>query len=126
LGVGAKKGLNGRQKHSEAGSIVDEAKKRYDLRKFTFEVQEKATQKSLEALGSKELSIGKRFSEFKTIADALLEQLDASGRSHLEINIPKHTLNEIERYSYQAIGVLGALATAGTGGAVVGFAVYGA
>lgn len=122
---GAKKGYDGYQKHSEADEIVKSAQKRYDSNKKVFEAQERSTQGELGQLGSLELEIGKSFSEFKTIADDLLKKLNESRKDKLEIHIPKHKLQEIENYSYSAIGVLGSAAGAGAAGAAAGFAVYG-
>ena len=122
---GAKQGYDGYQKHSEADDIVNTAKKRYDQKKDTFDMQEKATISALEILGKEELRIGKQFDEFKNLADALLKQLNAGRQSKLEVSIPKHKLQSITSYSYTAVGVLGAAAGAGFAGAAAGFAVYG-
>lgn len=122
---GAKKGYDGYQKHSEADDIVNAAKKRYAGKKEAFDVQEKATTSALETLGEEELSIGQHFDEFKTLAESLLQKLNAGRQDKLKINIPKHKLQSIESYSYTAVGVLGATAGAGVAGAAAGFAVYG-
>lgn len=122
---GAKKGYNGRQKHSEADAIVKDAKNRYDQKRGIFDAQETATNSALEVLGKEELSIGQRFNEFKTLADALLKKLNVGRQDKLEINIPQHKLESVESYSYTAIGVLGAAAGAGITGAATGFAIYG-
>lgn len=122
---GAKKGYNGRQKHSEADAIVKDAKNRYDQKRGIFDAQETATSSALEVLGKEELSIGQRFNEFKTLADALLKKLNVGRQDKLEINIPQHKLESVESYSYTAIGVLGAAAGAGITGAATGFAIYG-
>ena len=122
---GAKKGYNGRQKHSEADAIVKDAKNRYDQKRGIFDAQETATNSALEVLGKEELSIGQRFNEFKTLADALLKKLNVGRQVKLEINIPQHKLESVESYSYTAIGVLGAAAGAGITGAATGFAIYG-
>lgn len=122
---GAKKGYDGYQKHSEADDIVNSAKRRYTQKKEVFDAQEKATTSALEALGKEELSIGQHFDEFKTLADGLLQKMNAGRQDKLEIKIPKHKLQSIENYSYTAVGVLGAAAGAGVAGAAAGFAVYG-
>ncbi|MDB1112039.1 hypothetical protein PUN49_13340 [Pseudomonas extremaustralis] len=122
---GAKKGYDGYQKHSEADDIVNAAKARYADKKEAFDVQEKATNAALEALGREELEIGKKFDDFKTLANDLLDKLNAGRQDKLKINIPKHKLQNIESYSYTAVGVLGATAGAGIAGAAAGFAVYG-
>ncbi|MEN5301773.1 hypothetical protein [Pseudomonas sp. TWI628] len=122
---GAKKGYDGYQKHSEADDIVNAAKARYADKKEAFDVQEKATNAALEMLGREELEIGKKFDEFKTLANDLLDKLNADRQDKLKINIPKHKLQSIESYSYTAVGVLGATAGAGIAGAAAGFAVYG-
>ena len=122
---GAKKGYDGYRKHSEADDIVKSAQKRYDSNKSAFDKQEQSTQGELGRLGSFELEIGKSFSEFKTIADELLAKLNESRADKLEIHIPKHKLQQIENYSYSAIGVLGSTVGAGAAGAAAGFAVYG-
>ncbi len=122
---GAKKGYDGYQKHSEADEIVKSAQHRYDRKKSIFDEQEKETTHALEILGRKELDIGKNLGEFKTLADKLLQQLNAGRQNKLEIHIPKHELQRIENYSYTAIGVLGSVAGSGLAGAAAGFAVYG-
>lgn len=122
---GAKKGYDGYQKHSEADDIVNDAKNRYAQKREVFDVQETATTSALEVLGKEELSIGQSFNEFKTLADKLLQKLNAGRQDKLEINIPKHKLQSVESYSYTAVGVLGAAAGAGFTGAAAGFAVYG-
>lgn len=122
---GAKKGYDGYQKHSEADDVVNAAKARYEQKRASFDVQEKATNTALETLGTEELEIGKKFDEFKTLAKKLLEKLNSGRQDKLEINIPKHKLQNIESYSYTAVGVLGATAGAGIAGAAAGFAVYG-
>ncbi|MFG0632972.1 hypothetical protein [Pseudomonas sp. xss_2] len=122
---GAKKGYDGYQKHSEADDIVNAAKARYADKKEAFDVQEKATNAALEMLGREELEIGKKFDEFKTLANDLLDKLNADRQDKLKISIPKHKLQSIESYSYTAVGVLGATAGAGIAGAAAGFAVYG-
>ncbi|MCS3471114.1 hypothetical protein M2401_004875 [Pseudomonas sp. JUb42] len=122
---GAKKGYDGHQLHSEADEIVKGAQARYDEKKSAFDQQEKQTTSALESLGKKELEIGKSFDEFKTVADKLLQQLNAGRQKKLEIKIPKHKLQKVENYSYTAIGVLGSVAGAGAAGAAAGFAIYG-
>lgn len=122
---GAKKGYDGYQSHSEADEIVESAQQRYDEAREVFNKQEKKTTRALTALGEKELEIGKRLGEFKVLADNLQQQLNEGRKNKLEVNIPKHKLQEIEEYSYTAVGVLGTIAGAGTAGAAAGFAVYG-
>ncbi|MDF3857558.1 chemotaxis protein [Achromobacter denitrificans] len=122
---GAKKGYDGYQKHSEADDILNAAKERYADKKNAFDAQEKATLSAIETLGREELEIGMRFNEFKTLADALLQQLNAGRQNKLEVNIPKHKLQSVESYSYTVVGVLGTAAGAGLAGAAAGFAVYG-
>lgn len=122
---GAKKGYDGYQSHSEADEIVKSAQQRYDEKREVFNKQEKTTTGALEALGKKELEIGKRLGEFKVLADKLQQQLNEGRKNKLKVNIPKHKLQEIEEYSYTAVGVLGTIAGAGTAGAAAGFAVYG-
>jgi hypothetical protein len=122
---GAKKGYDGYQKHSEADEIVNAAKQRYEKQKKSFDKQESATTSALNILGEKELQIGKSFDEFTTLADKLLQQLNAGRQNKLEIDFPKHKLQTIANYSYTAIGVLGSAAGAGAAGAAAGFAVYG-
>ena len=125
VGYGAKKGIDGYQSHSEADEIIDGAKRRYNGKKSSFDDQEKKTQKTLEQLGSLELDIGKKFDEFSTIAEELLEKLNRGRQNKLKVNLPKHQLEKIENYKFTALGVLGSVAGAGVVGAAAGFAVYG-
>lgn len=122
---GAKKGYDGYQKHSEADEVVQRAQNRYDGKKKELDEQERQTTLALEILGKKELEIGQSLSEFKILADKLLQQLNAGRQNKLDIRIPKHELQKIENYSYTAIGVLGTIAGAGAAGVAAGFAVYG-
>ncbi|WP_438766592.1 hypothetical protein [Kushneria sp. TE3] len=122
---GAKKSYDGYQSHSEADDIAQSARAHYDKKKKVFDVQERATSTALEMLGNEELEIGKRFGEFKVLADKLQQQLNAGRHDTLEINIPEHKLQGVEDYSYTAIGVLGTMAGAGAAGAAAGFAIYG-
>lgn len=123
--IGAKKGYDGYKKKSESNDIVDEARARYDVRRSQFDRQEKKTLDSLEALGELELSIGKDFEKFSTLAAALLQQLNQSRDTKLEVKLPRHTLQKIESYTYSAVSVLGSVAGAGASGVAAGFAVYG-
>lgn len=122
---GAKKGYDGYQKHSEADDIVKEAKSRYDRKRNSFDGKEKETTLALDLLGKKELEIGQSIGEFKTLADALLKQLNSGRKNKLDISIPKHKLQKIEDYSYTAVGVMGTAMGAGAAGAAAGFAIYG-
>lgn len=122
---GTKKGYDGYQKHSEANDIVNGSKALYEQGKEAFEDQEGKTQYSLSRLGEVELEIGQSFDTFKSVADSLLEQLNQGRQDRLEIHLPKHELQRIEKYSYTAVGVLGSIAGAGAAGAAAGFAVYG-
>lgn len=122
---GAKKGYDGYQKHSEADDIVKQAKAAYDDRRTVFDAQEKKTETALTDLGNLELEIGQSFGEFKTLADALIKELNANSQDKLEVKFPKRELQKIENYSYSAVGVLGSIAGAGAAGAAAGFAVYG-
>jgi hypothetical protein len=122
---GAKKGYDGYQKNSEADEIVKSAKSRYDQKKSDSSKQQQDTETALGQLGSLELEIGKSFGEFKTLADSLLTKLNEGKKDKLRVQIPKHTLQKIENYSYSAIGVLGSVVGAGVAGAAAGFAVYG-
>ena len=122
---GAKKGYDGYQSHSEADTIVTDAKQRYDEKREVFDEHERATTMALEVLGKQELEIGQRIGEFKVLADKLQQQINAGRENKLKVNIPKHKLQEIEEYSYTAVGVLGTVAGAGSAGVAAGFAVYG-
>ena len=122
---GAKKGYDGYQSHSEADKIVTDAKQRYDEKREVFDEHERATTMALEVLGKQELEIGQRIGEFKVLADKLQQQINAGREKKLKVNIPKHKLQEIEEYSYTAVGVLGTVAGAGSAGVAAGFAVYG-
>ena len=122
---GAKKGYDGYQKHSEADDIINNVKSRYSDQKTVFDRQEKDTQHSLKKLGELELEIGKKFHEFKEMADELLKKLNKSRKEKLEFKIPQHKLQKITEYSYSAIGVLSSVVGAGAAGAATGFAVYG-
>lgn len=122
---GAKKGYDGYQKHSEANEIVENAERKYNKHKEVFENHESNTTEAFTELGSRELEIGKEFSEFNELAIELLDKLSNASNKQLSVNIPAHKLQKIENYSYTAVGVLGTAVGAGVGGVAAGFAVYG-
>ncbi len=122
---GAKKAYDGYQKHSESDEIVDKARERYDKQHSLFQKQEARTMNSLKTLGELELGIGKDFERFSILAESLLKQLNQSRQIKLEVQLPKHTLQKVEAYTYSAVGVLSSVATAGASGVAAGFAVYG-
>ena len=122
---GAKKGVDGYKSHSEANEIIDNTKEKYNTKKAELDEQEKKTQTSLEQLGNLELDIGASFDKFSTLAQELLNKLNADRQNKLNINFPKHRLEKIESYKFTALGVLGSVAGAGAAGAAAGFAVYG-
>lgn len=122
---GAKRGVDGRKKHAEANGKVDLARQRYAKRRETFDAQEAKTTAALESLGRYELELGRRFDGFATLADTLLEQLNAKRQDKLAIGIPRHQLQKVEEYRYTAVGVLGAAAGAGAAGIATSFVVAG-
>lgn len=122
---GAKKAYDGVQKHSESDKIVDQAKAEYASARRDFDSKEKKTLAALSELGQLELDIGQDFRSFSTLADALLKGLNKERSSKLELSFPKHKLQEVENYTYSAVGVLGSLTGASVAGATAGFAVYG-
>lgn len=121
---GGKKAYDGYQKKSEANDIFDGAQERFDNRKETFEAANTLSSQKLERLGEKELQIGTEFKEFNTIAKALLEKMAREGQTDLNVQVPQHRLNQIEKLSISATEFLGTVIGAGTSGAAAGFAVY--
>lgn len=125
LGTAAKKAFDGYESHSQADAIVENAKRRYQEGKATFDQEDRKTQESLSELGSLELEVGRSFDEFSTIANNLLLQLNEGRQDKLNVNLPTHKLTQIEAYKFTALGVLGSIAGAGAAGVAAGFAVYG-
>lgn len=121
---GGKKAYDGYQKKSEADDIMDAAKRRFDTRKEKFDLTNDATSNKLERLGKKELEIGQQFNDFNTIARELLAKLAKDGHKDLELTVPTHNLNKIEKLSISALEYLGTVVGAGASGAAAGFAVY--
>lgn len=122
--LGGKKAYNGYQKKSEAEDIHNRAERRYKNRKESFDEANDASSLKLETLGKKELQIGSEFKEFHTLAKALLKAISKANHQEIELKIPTHKLNSIERLAISATEYLGTVVGAGASGAAAGFAVY--
>lgn len=121
---GGKKAYDGYQKKSEAEDIHNRAERRYKDRKDSFDEANNVSSTKLERLGAKELQIGSEFKEFHTLAQELLKAISHANHQEIELKIPKHKLNSIERLAISATEYLGTVVGAGVSGAAAGFAVY--
>ncbi len=122
--LGGKKAYDGYQKKSEAEDIHNRAERRYKNRKESFDEANDASSARLEKLGKKELQIGSEFKEFHTLAKELLKAISQTNHQEIELKIPAHKLNSIERLAISATEYLGTVVGAGATGAAAGFAVY--
>lgn len=124
-GFGAKKGYDGYQDKSKANDIIDASKRKYDNEISIFDKQNEQTTQSLTQLGELQLSVGKDFKEFRTIADKLLDKLNQANSKDLEIDFPQHKLDEIDGLALSTTSYMGKIAGAGAAGAAAAYAVYG-
>ena len=124
-GVGTKKGYDGFQDKSEANSILEKAKRDYDIASRDLEIDDKKVQQSLEELGELQLDIGKDFNEFQTIAEELLGKLNDASKTDIKINVPKYQRKRIERLSMGSVAYASKLAGGALGGTAAAYAVYG-
>lgn len=122
--LGGKKAYDGYQKKSEAEDVHKRAESRYKNRKESFDKANEASSVKLEKLGKKELEIGSEFKEFHTLAKDLLKAISKVNHQEIELKIPVHKLNSIERLAISATEYLGTVVGAGASGAAAGFAVY--
>ncbi len=122
--LGGKKAYDGYQKKSEAEDIHNYAERRYKDRKESFDEANDVSSVKLDKLGKKELQIGSEFKEFHTLANELLKAISKANHQEIELNIPAHKLNSIERLAISATEYLGTVVGAGASGAAAGFAVY--
>jgi hypothetical protein len=122
---GAKKGYDGYQDKSEANTILENSKSKYEASKKQFDKANEKTEKSLVKLGTLQLNIGSDFKEFRTIAKKLLEKLEQSGSKDLTLEIPQHQLQKIDRLALSTTAYLGQVAGGGVAGVAAAYAVYG-
>lgn len=125
VGLGAKKGYDGYQKKSEANTIIEDSEAKYSLYKSVFDNTKEKTESSLTQLGQLQLDIGRDFTEFKKIAESLLEKLNQSKENGcLKVDLPQHRLDQIADISLSATTYLAQLAGGAAAGAVAAYAVY--
>lgn len=124
-GFGVKKGYDGYQDKAEANEILETYKKKYEVEKSRFDLQNDSTNQSLTQLGSLQLDIGNDFKEFRKIAERLLDKLNQSGSKNLKIDFPQHKLDEIDGLALSTTEYVGKVAGAGVAGAAAAYAVYG-
>lgn len=122
--LGGKKAYDGYQKKSEAEDLHNRAEARYKNRKGIFDNANEASSVKLDKLGKKELQIGSEFKEFHTLAKELLKAISNVNHQEIELKIPVHKLNSIERLAISATEYLSTVVSAGASGAAAGFAVY--
>lgn len=122
--LGGKKAYDGYQKKSEAEDLHNRAEIRYKERKALFDKANEVSSVKLDKLGKKELQIGSEFKEFHTLAKELLQAISSVNHQEIELKIPVHKLNSIERLAISATEYLSTVVGAGASGAAAGFAVY--
>ncbi|MGJ5721713.1 chemotaxis protein [Morganella sp. B601] len=121
---GGKKAYDGYQTKSEAEDILGKAQHRYDENKEVLEEVNVSTTAELEKLGTLELNIGESFNKFNILAQAILKQLNESGKD-ITVSIPRHEIDKIQNLAISATEYLGTVVGAGASSAAAGFAVYG-
>lgn len=121
---GGKKAYDGYQTKSEAEDILGKAQHRYDENKGVLEEVNVSTTAELEKLGTLELNIGESFNKFNILAQAILKQLNESGKD-ITVSIPRHEIDKIQNLAISATEYLGTVVGAGASSAAAGFAVYG-
>lgn len=124
-GFGSKKAVDGIQKKSIANEILEESNADYRKAKASFDKKEKQADEQLTALGNLQLKIGSDFTEFKSIADSLIEKLENSANKNIQVNVPKHYLNKVNNISISATTYMAQVVGAGAAGAAAAYAVYG-
>ncbi|MEY0976373.1 chemotaxis protein [Providencia rettgeri] len=121
---GGKKAYDGYQTKSEAEDILGKAQHHYDENKEVLEEVNVSTTAELEKLGTLELNIGESFNKFNILAQAILKQLNESGKD-ITVSIPRHEIDKIQNLAISATEYLGTVVGAGASSAAAGFAVYG-
>lgn len=124
-GVGTKKGYDGYQDKSEANSILERSKHRYEASAAQLEKDDALTHKNLDELGQLQLDIGQDFNEFQTIAEELISKLSHAKSSDIKIDIPKYQKQRIEKLSIGSVAYASKIAGGAAGGAAAAYAVYG-
>lgn len=124
-GVGTKKGYDGYQDKSEANSILERSKRRYDVSAAQLEYDDTLTHEKLNELGQLQLDIGQDFNEFQTIAEELISKISRAKNSDIKIDIPKYQRQRIEKLSIGSVAYAGKIAGGAAGGAAAAYAVYG-
>lgn len=124
-GVGTKKGYDGYQDKSEANSILERSKRRYDVSAAQLEYDDTLTHEKLNELGQLQLDIGQDFNEFQTIAEELISKISHAKNSDIKIDIPKYQKQRIEKLSIGSVAYASKIAGGAAGGAAAAYAVYG-
>lgn len=124
-GFGSKKGYDGYKDKSEANSILERSKQRYEKSVTELESSDQLTHDKLEQLGKLQLDVGKDFNEFQTIAEELLDKLNDASKLDIKVNIPKYERKRIEKLSMSSIAYAGKLAGSAAGGTAAAYAMYG-
>jgi len=124
-GVGSKKGYDGYQDKSEANSILERSKRRYEKSSAQLEEDDTLTHEKLEELGQLQLNIGQDFNEFQTIAEELISKLSKATNSDIKIDIPKYQRKRIDKLSIGSVAYASKIAGGAAGGAAAAYAVYG-
>lgn len=124
-GFGSKKGYDGYKDKSEANSILERSKHRYEKSVAELESSDELTHDKLEKLGKLQLDIGKDFNEFQTIAEELLDKLNDASNLDIKVNIPKYERKRIEKLSMSSVAYASKLAGSAVGGTAAAYAMYG-
>lgn len=124
-GVGTKKGYDGYQDKSEANSVLERSKRRYEASANQLEEDDTLTHKKLDELGQLQLDIGQDFNEFQTIAEELISKISHAKNSDIKIDIPKYQKQRIEKLSIGSVAYASKIAGGAAGGAAAAYAVYG-
>lgn len=124
--TGVKKGYDGYQDKSRADDIVKAAKYRYNIALADLNEANEKTEKRLEELGELQLTIGKDFYEFKTVAENLLDQINHTRKNQedLKVSLPQYKINQINALAINSVSYLGKVVGGAVGGGAAAFAAY--
>lgn len=123
--LGAKKAHDGYKDVELANDIIKGAKLTHDIAKTSFDHYNDKAGEILEKLGTFELQIGEDFEKFRNVVDDIIKKNNFNNFGSIEIEIPKHQLNQIEEVAISATTYLSTVVAGGASSAATGFAVYG-
>lgn len=123
-GTGVVSGGMGVMKIHDANAIIEKAKNDYDSTKSNLDECEKETTIELDRLGKLKLQIWKDFNRFSSVFEKIKNKPVFTENKEEKYLLEKHELDEINKISINAIGLLGRAALSAGVGSLTGIAVY--